>query len=46
MKGNDIKASDLKVDDSIMVIGSPNDKSEIEARLIRVLPPPPAGANN
>lgn len=33
--------ADLKVDDFIVVIGSPNDASEIEAKLIRILPPPP-----
>ncbi|MFA6897827.1 MAG: hypothetical protein WC250_00240, partial [Candidatus Paceibacterota bacterium] len=36
-----IKAIDLKVDDVVVVVGSPNDSSQIEARLIRVLPPPP-----
>ncbi len=34
----DLKSIDLKVGDSIMVIGLPNDKAEIEAKLIRVLP--------
>lgn len=37
----EIKSSDLKIDDSIIIIGSPNDKSEIEAKLIRILPYPP-----
>ncbi|MFA6348419.1 MAG: hypothetical protein WCX30_03250 [Candidatus Paceibacterota bacterium] len=36
-----IKLSDLKVDDRIVVIGSPNDSGEIEAKLIRVMPVPP-----
>ncbi len=31
-----IKAGDLKVDDNIVVIGSPNDSGQIEAKLIRV----------
>lgn len=35
---NDVKNEDLKVGDSVVVIGSPNDKAQIEARLIRVLP--------
>ncbi len=35
-----LKKSDLKVDDYVTIIGSPNDKSEIEAKLIRILPPP------
>jgi len=34
----DIKISDLKVGDVIVVIGSPNDKGQIEAKLIRVFP--------
>ncbi len=38
-----LKPSDLKVDDLIVVIGSPNDAGQIEAKLIRVLPPPPTG---
>ncbi len=35
---NDLKSNDLKVDQNIMVIGEPNDKSEIQAKFIRVLP--------
>lgn len=31
-----IKISDLKVDDSIVIIGSPNEEGQIEAKLIRV----------
>jgi hypothetical protein len=38
---DDIKPSDLKVNDFIVVIGSPNSKGEIEAKLIRLLPLPP-----
>jgi len=34
-----IKISDLKVGDIIVIIGSPNDKGQIEAKLIRVFPP-------
>ena len=33
-----LKSTDLKVDDSIMVIGSPNNETEIEAKFIRLLP--------
>lgn len=33
-----IPATELKVGDDIVVIGAPNDKSEIEARLIRIVP--------
>lgn len=38
-----ISASDLKVDDFTVVLGSPNENSQIEAKLIRVLPAPPEG---
>jgi hypothetical protein len=31
---------DLKIDASIIVIGSPNDQGQIEAKLIRILPAP------
>jgi hypothetical protein len=33
-----IKLSDLKINDIIVVIGSPNDKGQIEGKLIRVFP--------
>jgi len=36
-----IKVTDLKVDDNLVVIGSPNDAGQIEAKLIRVMPAPP-----
>jgi hypothetical protein len=35
----DIKFSDLKIGDVIVIIGSPNDKGQIEAKLIRIFPP-------
>ena len=38
---NSIKASELKVDDFITVIGSPDANSQIEAKLIRMMPSPP-----
>jgi len=41
-----VTIGDLKVNDMIVVIGEPNDAGQIEAKLIRVLPPPempPAG---
>lgn len=31
-----VKASDLKVDDQIVIIGSPNEQGQIEAKLIRL----------
>jgi len=33
--------SDLKIDDYVVVIGEPNAVGQIEAKLIRILPPPP-----
>jgi len=35
---DDVKVEDLKVGDSVIVIGSPNSAAQIEAKLIRVLP--------
>ncbi len=37
----DILATDLKVGDFVVVIGSPTESGNIEARLVRVIPPPP-----
>ena len=39
---NTVKASDLSVGDFIVVIGTADESSEIAAKLIRLLPPPPA----
>ncbi len=40
-----IKPTDLKADDFVVVIGSPDDKGQIEAKLIRIIPsPPPPGS--
>ena len=36
-----IRVSDLKVNENIVTIGEPNTDGQIEAKLIRVLPPPP-----
>lgn len=33
--------SDLKIGEHVIVIGNPNDQAEINAKLIRLLPPPP-----
>lgn len=33
--------NDLKADEYVVVLGSPNNQSQIEAKLIRILPPPP-----
>ena len=37
---NDIASGDLKVNDFIAVIGDPNNKSQVEAKLIRIMPDP------
>ncbi len=34
----DITKNDLKVDDFIVVIGSPNTQGQIEAKLVRIMP--------
>ena len=36
-----IKLSDLKVDDNIVVVGEPNNSGQITAELIRVMSNPP-----
>ncbi len=36
-----ITAQDLKVDDFVVVLGTPDNKGEIDAKLVRVLPTPP-----
>jgi hypothetical protein len=38
--------ADLRVDDFIVVIGAPNDASQIAAKFIRILPPPPNFTTN
>jgi len=38
-----ITIDNLKVDDSVVVIGEPNNDGQIEAKLIRVMPKPPIG---
>jgi hypothetical protein len=38
---DDIKLTDLRVGEFVVVIGSPNDSGQIEAKLIRILPPAP-----
>lgn len=36
-----IKLADLKVNDYVVAIGEPNNLGQIEAKLIRLMPPPP-----
>lgn len=43
---SEIKPADLRVGDQIIIIGQPNSKAEIEARLIRRLPSPPTQIKN
>ena len=38
---DNIKLTDLKVDDYIVIIGEPNTSGQTEAKLIRVMPTPP-----
>lgn len=40
-----ISTTDLKVDDFAVVIGSPNDQGQIEAKMIRVMPAPGGSSN-
>lgn len=37
---NSIKAEDLKVNDFVTVLGDPNDRAQVEAKLIRIMPDP------
>ena len=41
-----ITTDDLKIDDFIVVIGSPNNQGQIEAKLIRIMPAPGFLTNN
>jgi len=34
-------SSDLVADDFVVVIGTPNDNAEVDAKFIRIMPPPP-----
>lgn len=36
-----IKPEDIKINDQVVIIGEPNDEGQIEAKLIRVMPPMP-----
>jgi RNase P/RNase MRP subunit p29 len=39
-----LKISDLKVDDNVIVMGEPNESGQTVAKLIRIMPLPPTGA--
>jgi len=36
----DVKIDELKINDFVVIIGSPNDKGQIEAKFIRIMPMP------
>ncbi|MBN1325636.1 hypothetical protein JW977_01475 [Candidatus Falkowbacteria bacterium] len=40
-----VELSELKVEDYLVIIGEPNETGQIEAKLIRILPPPPQNNN-
>lgn len=40
MMKNNISKTDLKINDFIVVVGSPNDGGQVEAKLIRIMPNP------
>ncbi len=42
----EIKVSDLKVGDMVMVLGTPNTLGQVEAKLIRTLPTPTSTSTN
>ncbi len=42
----EIKMTDLVIDDFVVVVGSPNDQGQIEAKLLRVMPAPELLNNN
>jgi hypothetical protein len=43
---NAVSPNDLQVDDYVVVIGSPNNQGQIDAKLVRLLPTPPAQATS
>ncbi|MFA6554654.1 MAG: hypothetical protein WCS89_04090 [Candidatus Paceibacterota bacterium] len=38
-----VSASDLSIGSQVVVIGEPNDKGQIQAELVRIMPTPPSG---
>lgn len=38
-------STELQVDDNVVVLGRPNSESQIEAKFIRLLPPPPTATS-
>lgn len=41
-----VGSDQIKINDLVVVLGSPNSNGEVAARLIRLLPPPPARATS
>lgn len=41
-----LQPKDLKPDDFVVVVGSPNNQAQLEAKLIRIMPPPPNAPDN
>ena len=41
-----IKWEDIKINEQVVIIGEPNNEGQIEAKLIRVMPPMPAPMKN
>jgi hypothetical protein len=39
--GDNVRESEIKIDDKIIVIGDPNNDGQIVAKFIRIVPPPP-----
>lgn len=43
---DEITADKLKVGDFVVVLGNPNEEGQVDAKLIRLMPPPPDRAQN
>lgn len=43
---NQITTDKLKVGDFVVVLGNPNEAGQVDAKLIRIMPPPPSRAAN
>ena len=44
--GNNLTIKDLKIDDFVVVIGTPDEQGQIEAKFIRIMPSPDLLINN
>lgn len=43
---NEITTDKLKIGDFVVVLGNPNEAGQVDAKLIRIMPPPPARTVN